>query len=220
MTTGVLYNNNDKPKHSLVLIGILLWFATMLILSFTGILHTTSAQLPFLLISFTTVPPLAFLLLYGISSSVKQYVLNLDIRMLVLLHSWRMLGISFLMLYTLNFLPLSFALPAGLGDALVAILASIIVIAFFNLKQGVNKKWLRSWNNFGILDFFVAVSIGLAARSGNIAQLENSVGSDILSQYPLSIIPGFIVPFFLITHFIIHLQLQHRFNNNTHIKLD
>ena len=220
MASNVLYSSDYKPNHTLVLIGISLWFATTLILSFTGALHPTNSQLPLLLVSFTAGPPLAFLLSYTLSSSVKQYVLNLDIRMLVLLHSWRMLGISFLMLYTLNFLPLSFALPAGLGDALVAILATVIVIGFFNLKQGVNKKWIRRWNNAGILDFFIAVSIGLASRSGNFAQIENSVGSDILSQYPLSIIPGFIVPFFLITHFIIHLQLQQRYENNTHIKLD
>ncbi len=209
-----------STNHTLTFAGLIIWFCMVLWFSLTGSYIVPEGQPPLFLILSLLIPALTFAIAYNFSSSFKHYVLNLDIRTLILLHSWRMLGFGFLFIYAFNQLPLMFALPAGVGDAIAAIFATVIGITFIINKRGVKKKWISMWNSFGLMDFVIAVSIGLMTRTGNIGHLENTVASDAMAHFPLVMIPGFIVPFFLLTHIIIILQLRTRFKNSTLIKLD
>jgi hypothetical protein len=209
-----------STKHTLTFAGLIIWFCTVLWFSLTGAYIVPEGQPPLFLVLSISIPVLTFAIAYNFSSSFKHYVLNLDIRTLILLHSWRMLGFGFLFIYAFSQLPLMFALPAGIGDAIAAIFATVIGISFIINKHGVKKKWISVWNSFGLMDFVIAVSMGLITRTGNIGHLENTVASDAMSHFPLVMIPGFIVPFYLLTHIIIILQLRTRFKNSTLIKLD
>ena len=63
---------------------------------------------------------------------------------------------------------------------------------------------------FGLLDFIIAVSMGMATRTNEWLYFANQASSDIMGQFPLVLIPGFAVPFYIITHLIIYAQLNHR----------
>jgi len=209
-----------STNHTFTFAGLVTWFCMVLWFSLTGAYIVPAGQQPLFLILSTSFPVLAFAIAYHFASAFRQYVLNLDIRTLILLHSWRMLGFGFLFIYAFSELPLLFALPAGVGDAMTAIFATIIGISFMTNRHGVKKRWISVWNNFGLIDFVVAVSIGLMTRTGNIGHLDNTVASDAIAHFPLVMIPGFIVPFYLLTHIIIILQLRTRYKNSTLIKLD
>jgi hypothetical protein len=179
---------------------LLVWVVGTIVLAAGGLLATNDLLMPALI----TLPVAGFALAYRYTPTFRSYVLSLDTGILVILHSWRMLGLGFLFLYAHDVLPGLFAGLAGLGDALAAAGATVIGI---NLLRGraVSKRALQLWNSFGLLDFLIAVSVGTALRS---AWLGGEVTTDPMAFLPLSLIPTLIVPFYMITHLIIFLQLR------------
>lgn len=211
MTTKVDTNSTSKQAGVIgpVLgISLALWFMLILYLTLTGAFETPAGQSPLGILAAILLPQAIFLAAYLASKSFRNYVLQIDMRALILLHAWRTLGIGFLMLYTVGQLPMLFAFPAGIGDAMAAWVATFIGIAFFLNKSGVERRWIQSWNTFGLLDFVVAISIGILTREAGIAQLGGAIGSDAMTAFPLALVPGFGVPFFIITHLIVYLQLR------------
>ncbi|MEN8107286.1 MAG: hypothetical protein ABFS22_04695 [Pseudomonadota bacterium] len=179
---------------------LLLWVVSAIVLAAIGVLATNDFLMP----AFIVIPVAGFALTYRTNPSFRSYMLSLDTGVLVILHSWRMLGLGFLFLYAHNVLPGLFAWLAGAGDALAAIGATLIGI---NLLRGreVSKQALRIWNSFGLLDFLIAVTVGTALRS---AWLGKGITTDVMGSLPLSLIPTLIVPFYIITHLVIFLQLR------------
>jgi hypothetical protein len=181
---------------------LLVWIVSAIILAASGVLATNDLLMPALII----IPVAGFALAYRSSPTFRSYALSLDTGILVIVHSWRMLGLGFLFLYAHEVLPGLFAWLAGLGDAVAAAGATLIGI---NLLRGraVSKRVLQAWNSFGLLDFLIAVTVGTALRS---AWLGSDIPTDPMAFLPLSLIPTLIVPFYMITHLIIFLQLQHK----------
>lgn len=209
MTTKVDVYPSTHPASSInpaLGLGLALWFILILYLTLTRTFETPPGQPPLGILLAILLPPAIFLIGYRISTSFRNRVLQIDMRALILLHAWRTLGIGFLMLYSVRQLPMLFA--SAVGDALAAWVATFIGIAFFINKNGVERRWIQSWNTFGLLDFVVAVSIGILTREAGIAQLAGAVGSDAMTAFPLALVPGFGVPFFIITHLIVYLQLR------------
>jgi hypothetical protein len=58
------------------------------------------------------------------------------------------------------------------------------------------------WNLLGILDFVVAVSVGVLASGlfHGINDLIGNVTSSAMDRLPLVIVPAFVVPFFTMLH--------------------
>jgi len=139
----------------------------------------------------------------------------------------RMLGMGFIMLHLFSLLPGLFAYLAGLGDALTAVGAIILTYAFVKdrhgvpdgVPNGVSKNWILRWNTFGLLDFILAVSVGILTRSDAILAPASGVNSDLMTTFPFVIIPGFLVQVFTLTHIIIYLQLKNNYKNDATIKL-
>ena len=180
----------------------LVWVFGSIVLAASGALATNDLLMPALII----IPVAGFALAYRTNPVFRSSVLSLDTGVLVILHSWRMLGLGFLFLYAHDVLPGMFAWLAGLGDALAAAGATLIGI---NLLRGrtVSKRVLQIWNSFGLLDFLIAVSVGTALRS---AWLGGEITTDPMAFLPLSLIPTLIVPFYMITHLIVFLQLREK----------
>ena len=181
---------------------LLVWVVGTIVLAASGVLATNNILMPALII----IPVAGFALAYRTNPAFRSYALSLDTGVLVILHSWRMLGLGFLFLYAHDVLPGLFAGLAGLGDALAAAGATLIGI---NLLRGktVSKRVLQMWNGFGLLDFLIAVTVGTALRS---AWLGGEVTTDPMAFLPLSLIPTLVVPFYMITHLIIFLQLREK----------
>lgn len=206
-TQSMAIREVQRSSHLVTLMALLLWFAGVFILAAQNVFDAPPGQPPLNILLSLIIPLIIFATTYSVSPRFKHYVLSIDMRHLILLHSWRMLGFGFVFLYFYDVLPALFAFPAGVGDAMAATFAVFLAIAMYRNKD-IEKKWIYRWNNFGLLDFIIAVSLGIMSRTGNIGQLEGHVASDAMGVLPLVMIPTFIVPFYIITHIIIYLQLR------------
>lgn len=213
--------SNQQQEEGHIFIGILLlaWMLAITVLALNDAFISVPGETPTtILISFAATFSLFSISYIGIPA-FKEYVLKLDMRFLIMLHSWRMLGMGFVMLYMFDQLPALFAYLAGFGDALTAIVAVFLAYALFRNKQGVSRNWIWRWNTFGLIDFIIAVSVGILTRSDALLAPASGVSSDLMTTFPFVIIPGFLVQIFALTHIIIYLQLKNNHRNEALIKL-
>jgi hypothetical protein len=198
MTTLTLQSCECRIRTwSLLLLG---WIAGAVILAASGHLASNDLLMPVLVFA----PVAGFALAYRTNPTFRSSVLSLDTGILVILHSWRMLGLGFLLLYAYGVLPGLFAWLAGLGDAMAAVGATFLGIKLLRGSE-VSKQSLLRWNTYGLIDFLIAVTVGTVLRS---SLLGGATTTDPLSSLPLSLIPTLVVPFYIITHLIIFLQLR------------
>lgn len=196
----------------LLILGV--WFLLALALSLGG-LFAPADGIPGLAMPLAVVAPVAlFALAYAASSRVRDLVLGIDTRMLVLLHTWRMVGVGFLMLYAFDLLPGVFAFPAGIGDAAAAVWALVVGVGLYGGYR-VTRQGLLAWNTFGIADFVVAVGIGTLARYDLLDGISGGVTTAPMGAFPLALIPAFIVPLLTISHLIVYLQVKNRRERGT-----
>lgn len=214
MSTLVFESDNEQGISPAVGRAVLLicvgWFVAVLGMALSGGFDAPAGERPLAILFAVTMPVVLYGIGYFSIKAFREWVLNLDMRQLILLHSWRMVGIGFVFLYFYDRLPALFALPAGLGDAIAAIGALFIGIALYERAATVSPKRVYLWNMFGLIDFVVAVSMGVMTRTGEVLNFSGQVSSDIMGTFPLALIPGFAVPVYVITHLIIFAQLKQR----------
>ncbi len=198
----------SRRAHRRTAVLLLGWFSLVTMLALNGFFVPVDSGPPLnLLLSGALVLGL-FAIAWFLSPTFRVYVLDLDLRLLVLVHSLRMLGLGFVMLYLVGQLPMSFALLAGIGDALTALGAVLLVWLAIRGNGEMDRQWLMRWNSFGLLDFIVALSVGVLTRKGALLAPADGLNSDIMLQFPLVIIPAFLVQLLTLTHVIIYLQLR------------
>lgn len=200
---SVIHPHTSIGRVVAVVLG--LWFIAASYAS----LNNIPAQTPWAMPVLVAMPLLLFGITWLSTPAFRNWALQLDQRFLILLHSWRMLGLGFVMLYFYDVLPAQFALPAGLGDATAAAWALLLGVALYRGSE-VKPSSIHAWNTFGVIDFMAAVSLGLASRAAPLGLIQDGINTDPMGWFPLSIVPLFGVPFFLITHFIIYAQLRNR----------
>ena len=200
-----------RRQHTGLSMVLLIWFFLIMGLSLNQSFVPLHGEPPLNILISAGIAIGSFLLAYRILPPFRTYILKLDMRFLIMLHSWRMLGMGFVMLYLYDQLPPLFALLAGFGDAVTAIAAVLLAYALFVNQQGVSRKWVWRWNTFGLLDFIIAVTIGILTQTDALLFAANGVSSDLMTVFPFVLIPAFLVQVFTITHIIIYLQLK---NNN------
>jgi hypothetical protein len=144
------------------------------------------------------VPVILFGAWYAASRGFRQFVLSLNPVALTIVQTWRVGGITFVVLEAFHLLPAVFALPAGLGDFAIGVTAPLVA---FYLAQGRQKNSFILWNILGVIDLLNAVTLGvLSAPTPGI--LRSAVSTDAMTVLPLSLIPTFAVPLLLILHII------------------
>src|SRR5262249_29915635 len=122
------------------------------------------------------------------------------LRPLLLLHSFRFLGLSFLVPGVVSpDLPSAFAVPAAVGD-FVAMLLALAALAALRSRFGVPLAWaFNIWGTADLLDAFV---------NGGLVGLE--AGHLGAAFY----IPTAIVPLLLVTHVLVFRILLQRATTN------
>ena len=205
---------NKHFTHGLVLLA---WFGLILGLSLRGSFIPLAGETPVVLLLSGLATLSLFALAYRTLPAFRTYVLGLDMRLLIMLHSWRMLGLGFVMLYMVDQLPMSFAFLAGFGDALAAVGAIVLAYLLFTNRSGVSKKLISRWNTFGLVDFIIAVSIGVMTQTNGLLASNTGVDSDLMTAFPFVIIPAFLVQVFTLTHIIIYLQLGNIWKGKSHV---
>ena len=133
------------------------------------------------------------------SDLIRVWVLNIDLRWLALFHLTRLFaGIYFLLLCQRGQLPCAFAIPAGWGDIVIAILALAVVGA---IRTNFAKKLLLVWNTIGLIDIIFVVFSALQFG------LRDWQSMHAFRELPLSLLPTFLVPLIIVSHVLIFVRL-------------
>jgi hypothetical protein len=180
-----------KKETRLVVFTLSAWFCLALAFTVTGLFRTFSA--PAVALTVWTLTAAALLACWKISD-VRHWAATVHRRSLLAVHLTRFVGFYFLFLSKRGDLPEAFALPAGIGDILVAAGALVLMIV---PQLGYSRRALLGWNIFGFVDIIFVVFSAL--RLG----LRDWVSMAPLRQLPLSLLPTFLVPLIIVSHILI-----------------
>ena len=179
-----------------VLIVALAWLALGLIAGASGGMARLRPPLPqVILISLTG----ALLAAFSKAPEFRSWVLELPLRSLVLLHASRFVGIWFLVMHCRGQLPAAFAVPAGVGDIIVAVGA--LIVASVSIESRGGRVACLVWNCAGMVDILFVVA--------NAARLAwaNPESMRALVHLPLSLLPTFLVPIIIASHVVLLVRL-------------
>jgi hypothetical protein len=123
---------------------------------------------------------------------------------LIRLHLWRLEGLVFLILMWQGRLPALWALPAGLGDVFVGATAPWVA---HSLARPGGRRRAIAWTLFGMADLVVAVALGVMTNPGPTQVFHTIPNAELLTQYPLALVPTFLVPLAFTLHVVSLLQL-------------
>ncbi len=131
---------------------------------------------------------------------LRRIVASVPSTWLIGVQFYRVLGVIFVVLYARRHLPGVFALPAGLGDTLVGILASFVAVSFARSPEASANR-VRLWNLLGIADLTIAVTLGFLTSPSPLQMFAFDRPSGLIALFPLSLIPVFAVPLSILLHF-------------------
>lgn len=196
------------PVPAVTAVLVVAWAAAAASLASDGALRAPPGAPPLPVLLAVALPLAAFGLLYAGWPGFRNWLLAMDLRLLVILQSWRVVGGSFLVLLSWGLLPGLFAWPAGLGDVAVGATAPLVALALIRRPDAASGAGFVAWNLLGILDFVVALGTGVYA-SGTVAAYAGAVTTAPMTSWPLGLIPGFLVPLFTMIHLAAILQSRH-----------
>jgi hypothetical protein len=174
---------------------IAIWFTFALSASALHLFQNNSNRVG-LAVGLAALLPIAiFALWFAASNGFRQFALSLNPRALTYIQSWRIIGITFVILEARGVLPAIFALPAGYGDIFIGATASLVA---WKLANPSNRTSFIAWQALGITDLVNAVTLGTTAP----LLYPHGVPTAPMTFLPLSLIPTFLVPLFLIFHVI------------------
>ncbi len=126
---------------------------------------------------------------------------------LVGLQVYRVFGGIFLVAWSRGGMSGTFALPAGMGDVLVGVLA--LPVAYLLRADSPGAPWVAiAWNIFGLVDFAIAIGIGILSAPGPLQVIIPDVPNAQLGTFPTVMIPAFAVPSSILLHVLSLRQLR------------
>ena len=118
---------------------------------------------------------------------------------LIGLQVYRVFGSIFLVGWARGAIPGIFALPAGIGDVTTGLLA-LPVAYYLASRNGDAVRGAIAWNIFGLVDFTIAVGVGLAITPGPLQLIVPSIPNTGVGLYPTVLIPACAVPSSILLH--------------------
>jgi hypothetical protein len=174
------------------------WLAAVLILGANDAFLDPRGAPPIALLIGFAAPIIASVLAFRLSARFRAWVLGIEPRLFVSMQAWRFGGLAFLSLYAHGILPGYFAWPAGLGDMAIGATAPWILTRLTESPAFLSSAAYVRWNLLGLLDLFVAVTLGALGAFLGAGQ---SVTTAPMGALPLVVIPVFLVPLFIMMHF-------------------
>jgi hypothetical protein len=188
-----------------ILALLLAWFAGALVLSWSGFYQGTPTRVP--TIPFGLLIPIAGgVVLFWRWPLLRRVIDAVPQSWLVGVQLYRLEGLIFLTLYAAGLLPGAFALPAGIGDVVVGLLAPVVGVAY---ARRTRPALLRAWNLLGLADLAVAVTTGFLTSPSPVQLLALDRPNELISAFPLAMIPVFLVPLSVLLHFASFEKLHH-----------
>jgi hypothetical protein len=180
-----------------LIVFLVVWLIVALLVSVAGLLHQVPIPMP-MLGAVITVVLLGLLIAWP---AWRRRALAGGLRPLIAIHLTRFVGFYFLGLYSLGVLPRNFAVPAGWGDVIIAVLA-IVLLLIGDLSAGGRRLFLLVWNLLGLLDILMVVSLAMRIAIADPG-FQNAFAS-----LPLSLLPTYIVPLVIASHALIVYRLS------------
>src|ERR1700745_1288850 len=168
---------NGRPNvRSGVFVALAVWFGLVFFLASQGAFVASVGSPPLPIFFGVAIPLALFFAVYFGLKSFRDFILGADLRFVAAIEAWRWAGLGFLSLYAKGVLPGLFALPAGLGDMAIGISAPWIVLALVRHPSFAASRRYVIWNILGIVDFVVAVSMGVLC-SGLFQGINGVIGN-------------------------------------------
>ena len=189
----------DRMRTFLVSAVILIgWLAAAITLGAMGVYFVNTGDIPTIQYGIL-LPILIGVLLIWRSETTKRIIAVVPQQWIVGVQLYRALGVIFLILYATGKLPGQFALPAGVGDIAVALLAPVVGLAYARSPHKA-AGLVAAWNVLGILDLIVAVGTGFMTAPSRFLFLEVQPTSELITLLPLVLIPVYLVPLSIVLH--------------------
>jgi hypothetical protein len=206
--SGAAWSCQDQRRVMRLATAVLIgWFGMAFALGFLEVYRTASDRIP--TIPYGILVPIVIGGLVIVRSSTMARVLDaVPQHWLIGVQLYRALGAIFLILYGAGKLPGLFAWPAGLGDVLVGVLATVVAVAYAR-GPDKNADLVSAWNIFGIVDLIVAVASGFSTSPSPFQLFAFDQPNELVSMFPLVLIPTYLVPVSVLLH-IASLTKLHR----------
>ncbi len=154
------------------------------------------------------IPTILLTLLVLGTARGRELVRRVPMAALVGVHSVRILGITFVLLYWAKRLPAPFAPSAGWGDVAVGLLAMPLALMLLRSEAETPRGWIVAWNVLGLTDLVVAVTLGATSVPGPIRLFHGEPSSAIMANLPWILIPCFLVPSLAFLHLCTFYRLR------------
>lgn len=178
------------------------WFATTVALAGGGHYLTRLGKQPPWLIIAAAGFAVCLLAIFQIPVVARALDGQGSLSRLIVPQTFRVLGISFILMMAAGHLPALFALPAGLGDIAVGIAAPFIAR---RLATGTGRRAAVRFTVLGITDLVVAVTLGVLT---GYRIVHTTPANDAIALLPLATVPTFAVPLLLALHIAALRRLQ------------
>ena len=191
-----------------VMVPYTLWFAVAWGAAINGVFLTGASPLPVLPLA-VFLPVIIGAPLLLLSKRVGQVLDVMPVTWLIALQVYRVFGSWALAAWLHGALPGVFALPAGMGDVLTGLFAVPAAIAVATgTAQG--RRAAIAWNILGLVDFVVAITMGMITAPGRFQLIVPNVPSIGAGAYPGVLTPAFVVPASILLHALSLRQLRRR----------
>jgi hypothetical protein len=177
---------------------LVVWSLAALLPSWVGFYRGTPSRTPTIQYG-VLIPIVVGVVLYGQWSLLRRLIDLAPQRWIVSVQFYRVLGVIFLALYAGGQMPKEFAWPAGGGDVIVGLFAPFVGFAYARGSRG-SAAMLRAWNLLGILDLVVAITTGFLTSPSRLQRLAFDRPNELISAFPLAMIPVFLVPLSVLLH--------------------
>jgi hypothetical protein len=186
---------------------LIVWFAATATLAWLGAYQGGRGRIPTIQFGLL-VPILIGAALIWRSPAAGRVLDAVPQHWLVGVQFYRVLGAIFVVLYAAGSLPGAFALPAGLGDLAVGVLALIVAWSYARAPSQ-SAGLVRWWNSFGLGDLALAFATGFMTAPSPFQLLALDAPNTMIDAFPLVLIPVFLVPLSVLLH-IASLTKLHR----------
>lgn len=180
------------------------YYLYVTLMSFTGVFQEN--MFPPKIILLTTLPLLIFYFLIVFRTKTYWRILeNSKLSTLVYIHTFRFVGIFFLIAWYYGALPAYFAFVAGLGDIFAAATA-ILVVYLIDKKYVYYKKVTLIWNIIGFWDIINVLATAIYLTKKSIET--GSQGVLEMANFPFCLIPAFAPATIIFLHISIFKKLK------------
>lgn len=131
----------------------------------------------------------------------REWLSTVDLRIPVAIHLTRFVGFYFLALYQRGELPYAFAVPAGVGDIIVAF-AALGLLLTTSPESRLGRRLYLVWNIVGMIDI-----LGVVATAAK-QSLSDPPSMRAMTLLPLSLLLTYLVPIIIASHVLLFARLR------------